>query len=165
MKKSEEPPSKFESKKEVSKNKNISELLTLLKNNKKKAVNIEKNLEKKVISTESKKISLNDDYIKTVPGYFDENISSLTKETVEFTKTIQNADSNLNINYLHNENLSISKKNPENFYKMNTSYSFTPLKEEKKEEFDSEKEKPKEIIYNLFCEEENLEEESVQNLI
>ena len=156
MKKSEEPPSKFVGKKDSKKNvENISQLLTLLKNSKKKIQVSEKNIETRVSSNE--KFPIND-YTKT-SEYFSEDIS-LTNKHIEFTKTRKDSNFNrLNPDYLQDENTSLSQKNPEKFYQFKSSYSFLQQNEEKKENFDYEK--PKEVIYNLF-DEENAEEESLQ---
>jgi hypothetical protein len=150
-----EPRLKLEGKKEVNrkKNKNLSQLIVYLKNEKDKN---KQTLYVKAIEEE----------IKTEIKYLGNN-STQTKKVFGLTNTLDIDEKQLVFGFQYNpmkENFGFSEKKPKEFYEIGSSYSFMPrIKEEKREEeqlLESKKQEEKETTYLMYNPDEESEEEN-----
>lgn len=167
-----EPPSKFEGKKEVSKKKSepLHQLIFSLRNrkNKIKFTNSRKNLEEQIKSDWAKYI-FDTEYFKTSENYLGSN-STPTVNVVEFTNILDTNQNQIMPDFHYGQkksNTDFAEKKVSGFYEMSSSYSFTPqIKEENKrvDSYDQPKEQESEEIplYTLYNFEEQAEQENLK---
>jgi hypothetical protein len=166
----DEPPSKFEGKKEVNKKKSepLHQLIFSLRNrkNKIKFTSSRKNLEEQIKSDLAKYI-FDAEYLKTSENYPESN-STPTVNVIEFTNVLTTNQNQIIPDFNYGEKKSsteFSEKKFSNFYEMKSSYYFAPetIRENKKEDsYEQPKEEDsEEIPYMVYAFEEEGEQESL----
>jgi len=166
----DEPPSKFEGKKEVNKKKSepLHQLIFSLRNrkNKIKFTSSRKNLEEQIKSDLAKYI-FDAEYFKTSENYPESN-STPTVNVIEFANVLATNQNQIIPDFNYGEKKSdtgFSEKKFSNFYEIKSSYYFAPeiRRENKKEDsYEPQKEEEsEEIPYMVYAFEEEGEQEGL----